>query len=92
MSIGLELRDLFAIEQMKKSGPIDASDEHGRNILWRQFADECYEAADAFMAARAQGESFEYMIERAESMKDSRLGDVSNLCHLVLDYFGRNEE
>lgn len=88
----LELRDIFAIEQMKKSGPIDASDEHGRNILWRQFADECYEAADAFMDARAQGESFECMIERAESMKDSRLGDVSNLCHLVLDYFGRNDD
>lgn len=92
MNIGLELRDLFAIEQMKKGGPIDASDEHGRNILWRQFADECYEAADAFMAARAEGENFDHMIRRAESMKDSMLGDVSDLCNLVLDYFGRNEE
>ena len=89
---GLELRDLFAIEQMKKGGPIDASDEHGRNILWRQFADECYEAADAFMAARGGGQDFEHMIARAESMKDSRLGDVSDLCHLVLDYFGKNDQ
>lgn len=88
----LELRDIFAIEQMKKSGPIDASDDRGRNILWRQFADECYEAADAFMAARADGGAFECMILRAQSMKDSRLGDASDLCNLVLDYFGKNEK
>lgn len=87
---GLELRDLFAIEQMKKGGPIDASCESGKNILWRQFADECYECADAFMAARAGEPDFEYMIEAAESMQDSKLSDVSQLCDAVLDYFGRN--
>lgn len=53
--MALDLRDLFAIEQMKRTGPIDASSIEGENILYDQWAAECYKAADAFVKAREAG-------------------------------------
>lgn len=48
----ISLRDQFAIEWMRRTGPLDASDSYRTRVLYKEWAAECYTVADFMMAAR----------------------------------------
>jgi len=51
---GMSLRDYFAAQYLIGRGPIDASHDGGRELLWTEMAADCYAAADALLAERAK--------------------------------------